>query len=133
MLAGASEMDVARALIASAEFQAAHPDNASYVAALYGTILRRGPSGAEISNWVSALQNGVSRDAVALAIMDSAESFQLILSCDYTYFLHRPPDPAGSQAWLAQLQSGQATPAIVAESLLASDEFFALASAAAMP
>jgi hypothetical protein len=133
LLTGTSEMDLARALIASAEFQAAHPDNASYVAALYGTILRRSPSGAEISNWVSALQNGVSRDAVAVAILDSTESYQIMVNCDYTYFLHRPADPAGIQAWLAQLQSGQATPAIVAESLLASDEFFALARDASMP
>jgi hypothetical protein len=133
MRAGTSEMDLARALIASAEFQAARADNASYVAALYGTILRRSPSGAELSNWVGALQNGVSRDAVAVAILDSAESFQLILNCAYTYYLNRPPDPAGSQAWLTQLQSGQATPAIVAESLLASDEFFALARVASMP
>jgi hypothetical protein len=133
MLAGASEMDVARMLIASAEFQAAHADNPSNVAALYSVILRRTPSGAEISSWVTALQNGASRDAVAVAILDSGESFQLILNCAYTNFLHRAADPAGSQTWLAQLQSGQVTPAMVAETFLASDEFFALARGAGMP
>jgi protocatechuate 3,4-dioxygenase beta subunit len=127
MLAGASEVDVARALIASAEFQAAHADNASYVSALYAAILGRTPSGAEVSGWVTALRSGISRDAVAFAFLNSGESFQLILNCDYTHFLHRAADKAGNQAWQIQLQAGQMTPAVVCKSFLASEEFFALA------
>jgi hypothetical protein len=131
MLAGASEMDVARALIDSAEFQADHPDNTGYVVALYNTILQRNPSGAELSSWTAALQNGVSRDSVALAFMDSAEAYQLMLNCDYTNILHRSPDPAGEQAWLSQLLSGSVSPATVSEAFLASDEFYTLARNAA--
>jgi hypothetical protein len=131
LLAGSSEMDVARALIASAEFQMEHPDNASYVTALYATILRRAPSSAEMANWVTALQNGLSRDALAVDFLNSAEAYQLILNCDYLYILHRSPDSAGEQAWLNQLVSGSTTPALVAETFLASDEFFTLARDAA--
>jgi hypothetical protein len=133
MLAGASEMDVARALINSAEFQMDHPDNASYVNAVYATILRRTPSGAEVSSWVTALQNGLSRDALAVAFLDSQESYQIMLNCDYTYILHRSPDPAGEQGWLTKLVSGSVTPASVTETFLASDEFFALARSAGSP
>jgi hypothetical protein len=100
---------------------------------LYATILRRTPSAAEISNWVTALQNGASRDALAVAFMNSAEAFQLLLTCDYTNFLQRAPDPAGDQSWLVPLISGRLTPPMVCQSILASDEFFALARAASMP
>ena len=118
---------MARALIASPEFQTNHADNASYVAALYASILGRIPSGSEIAGWVSALRSGQSRDAVALAFLNSSESFQYILNCDYSFFLHRTADKAGNQAWQSQWQSGGLTPAMVVESFLASDEFFALA------
>jgi hypothetical protein len=127
MLAGTSEMDVARALIASPEFQADHPDNASYVTALYTTILQRPPNGAEVAGWVSALQNGASRDALAVAFLNSSESYGLVLNSAYTDILHRAPDAAGYQGWLNQLLSGQTTPALVCQSFLASDEFFNLA------
>lgn len=132
MLMGVSEMDVARALIASAEFQSTHADNASYVAGLYAAVLRRTANSAETSTWTTALQNGVSRDAVALAFLHSAEAFQLMLNCDYAYLLHRAPDQAGDQAWLTQLVSGQVGPATVATGFLASDEFFALARNASL-
>ena len=127
MLAGASEMDVARALIASPEFQADHPDDASYVTALYTTILQRSPNSAEVAGWVAALQNGASRDSLAVAFLNSSESYQLVLSSAYTDILHRAPDAAGYQGWLSQLLSGQTTPALVCQSFLASEEFFNLA------
>jgi hypothetical protein len=127
LLAGVSERDVARALLASTEFQAAHSDNASYVTALYSVILRRTANGAEVAGWVAALQNGVTRDSLAMAFFSSPESFQLVLDCAYTSILHRAPDPRGNQSWMNQLLSGQATPAMVCQGFLASDEFFSLA------
>jgi hypothetical protein len=127
MLSGVSEMDVARVFIASPEFQAAHADNVSYVAALYATILRPNPSGPEIDGWVATLKSGVSRDAVANAFLTSGESYQLIVNRAYAYFLHRSGDAAGNQVWIAQLLQGSMTPGMVCKTFLASDEFFALA------
>jgi hypothetical protein len=132
LLNGTSEMDMARAMLASSEFQASHASNASYVSALYATTLRRTPTAAEVSGWSTALQNGASRDAAALAFLGSSESFQLFLDTAYMNFLHRAADPAGEQAWLKQLVSGQATPSTVCTTMLASDEFFALARKASM-
>ncbi len=127
MLGGVSEMEVARVFLASAEFQAAHADNASYVTALYATILRPNPSADEVAGWVAALKSGVSRDAVASAFLTSGESYQLIVNCAYTCFLHRAADAAGNQVWIGQLLHGAMTPGMVCKTFLASDEFFTLA------
>src|SRR5207302_8186348 len=101
LLAGASEMDVARGLLASAEFQTAHADNDAYLANLYVDVLGRAPSAAEIAGWSTTLKNGASRDAVAVAILTSSESYRLIMDGAYTKLLHRAPDSAGEQAWVA--------------------------------
>src|SRR5262249_37147895 len=130
LLAGASEMDVARGLMASAEFQSAHADNASYLANVYVDVLGRAPSAAEIVGWSTTLKNGAGRDAVAVAVLTSSESYRLIMDGAYTNLLHRAPDAAGEQAWVAGLVSGRVRPGAVCENFLASDEFFALARTA---
>src|SRR5579871_1837398 len=127
LLGGASEMDVARALIASPEFQAAHPDDTSYVTALYGMILGRTPSTAEVASWAAALKSGVSRDAAANTFLTSSESDQLLVNDAYVFFLHRTADAAGSQGWTSKLLQSSITPGVVCETFLASDEFFTLA------
>jgi hypothetical protein len=132
MLGGATEMDAARVFIASAEFQTVHPDNSSYVMALYATILRRTPSSGELTGWITTLKTGVSRDAVASAFLTSGESYQLIVNCAYRCFLHRAADAAGNQLWLSQLLRGSMMPGMVCTTFLASDEFFALARNASM-
>ena len=43
----------------------------------------------------------------------------------YATYLRRSADPLGEQTWLALLQSGETSPAAVAEAVLASDEYFA--------
>jgi protocatechuate 3,4-dioxygenase beta subunit len=131
MLNGASEIDVARMFLASGEYRASHADDASYINGLYADILGRRPSTGETAGWVRTLQGGASRDDVATAFLTSAENYQLILNCDYTHFLLRPPDAAGNSMWLSQLVSGRVTPAAVCEAFLASDEFFGRARQAA--
>jgi hypothetical protein len=130
-MSGASEFDVARAIINSPEYQSAHASNLAYISGLYADILGRTPSQAEISTWLQILQNGTSRDAVAVAFLTSGEAYVLILNQDYQMYLHRNADAGGEQVWLAMLQNGQATPQTVSEAFLASDEFFAMARQAA--
>jgi hypothetical protein len=127
---GVSEGDVARMIIDSGEYQALHPDNSSFVLALYGDILGRAPTAAEAAAWVGLLQSGTTRDAAARAFLTSSEAYMIMLNCDYMHILHRSPDPAGEQVWLQLMASGQETPAMVSEAFLASDEFYAQAAAA---
>jgi hypothetical protein len=133
LLSGATEADVARMMIDSGEYQAAHPDNTSFVMGLYADILGRSPAPAETSAWLAVLQGGMNRDAVARAFLTSQETYTLILNNDYLHYLHRTPDSAGEQVWLQLLASGQETPAMVSQAFLASDEFYAQAVAASKP
>lgn len=127
LLNGTTETEVARRLITSGEYQASHPDNASFLAALYADILGRPIDAAGLAAWTQQLQNGVSRDTVAQAILTSDEAFLKVLECAYMHFLHRSLDAGGRQFWLTQYRTGQVTPAAVCEAILASDEYFAQA------
>jgi hypothetical protein len=126
-LGGATEFDVARAFIDSGEYQAAHASNTAYIGGLYADILGRTPGANEMSAWLQMLQNGMSRDAAAVAFLTSGEAYVHMLNNDYLMYLHRNADAGGEQVWLALLESGQATPQAVSQAFLASDEFFAMA------
>src|SRR5262249_48243334 len=114
------------------EYQSAHPDNVRYVAGLYASVLGRAGSIAEINSWAAALQGGLSRDALAKLFLNSPEADKRILESDYQMFLRRAADPAGEQALLSLMQSGQLTPQAAGEALLASDEYYGMAVAASM-
>jgi hypothetical protein len=83
-----------------------------------------------VQGWIQQLNQGASRAAIAAAFLTSSESYQRIIGNDYLSYLNRSVDPAGLQAWLAALLSGQATPASVTVGILASDEFYSEAVAA---
>src|SRR5262249_47715955 len=122
LLNGATEQDVAAQLFASGEYQAAHPSDPVFIAALYQQLLSRDPSNAEISGWVQALQNGLSRNAVIRAFLTSSEFYTNIILCDYKSLLNRDADAAGEQAWLSALTSGRMTLQNMTEAFLASGE-----------
>ncbi len=131
LLNGTSETSVARQLLASGEYQLSHPDNNSYLDGLFADVLGRSIDATGLAAFTQQLQTGVSRDAVAQTILTSDEAFVNVLNNGYTQFLHRPLDPAAQQSWLTQYHNGQITPASVCEAILASDEYFAQAGAAA--
>ncbi len=131
LLNGTTETEVARRLLLSGEYQASHPDNNAFLDGLYADILGRPIDATGLAAWTQQLQSGVSRDAVALAILTSAEAFVKVLECAYMHLLHRSLDPAGRQFWLTQYQNGQITMASLCEAILASDEYFAQAQNAA--
>jgi hypothetical protein len=123
-LAGATEVDVMRGLLTSAEYQATHASDTSFVSGLYSQVLGRAADPAGQAAWLLALQNGVSRPALAQAVLTSAEADRRVVDQYYMSFLNRAADPAGEQAWTDVLVSGRATLESVGESILASDEYF---------
>jgi hypothetical protein len=124
-MAGTSEEDVESSLFASGEYQAAHPDNNSYVAGLYADVLGRSATSAEIAGFVQQLQSGATRAAIARLFLTSAEADSQSLQCDYHAFLNRAPDAAAVQSWLSAMTSGQMTQETVTEIILGSNEFLA--------
>jgi hypothetical protein len=120
---GATEADVQLGLIDSAEFQAAHADNASFLATLYQDALGRPVDTFGQTTFLQALASGVTRHQIAQAVLNSGEAVQNTLDLYYMAFLHRTADQPGQQTWLNLLQQGGTSITSVAEAFLASGEY----------
>jgi hypothetical protein len=72
--------------------------------------------------WGGLLAGGVSRTAVSLGILNSAEAETVLLVEDYPAILHRPLDPVGLNLWLTELQQGVPHEVVLA-SILGSQEY----------
>jgi hypothetical protein len=89
-------------------------EQAAEVARLYDTTLNRLPDLAGLSIWTSMLENGTSLQTVVNGFVGSAEFQTDYGALDNTAFvtrlyenaLHRAPDQAGLNAWVAELNSG---------------------------
>src|SRR5262249_30990713 len=106
-LAGASEAQVARDILLSAEYQNAHASDAAFVAGLYTDVLGRVPDAAGQATWQQALQGGGSRAVVALAFLTSGEVDAALVNRYYTTYLHRNAGAAEAQGWVNTLTTGQ--------------------------
>jgi subtilisin family serine protease len=126
-LIGASELDIMRGFLTSGEYRAAHVSNVSFVVGLFHDVLGRDPDAFGQAAWQQALANGASREAVAQAVLTSAEAHQRAIDAFYAAFLHRPTDGSGQQHWMELLQSGRANLESVATAILASNEYLATA------
>jgi Domain of unknown function (DUF4214)/Bacterial Ig-like domain (group 3) len=123
--AGASETDIQRGFVASREYQNAHPENAAFVAAVFQHTLGRAADAAGQAASHQRLQNGESRDSMALGFLTSPENYGRILDRYYNDFLGHAADPVGRQMILALLTAGTgSSPHSVGEAFLGSDEFF---------
>jgi hypothetical protein len=127
MLNGSTEYDVERMIITSPEYRAAHTDDVSFLTGLYNDVLARPIQSGELAGWQTAIQNGTSRDDIARLILASLEHRMDGMESDYQSFLHRQPSPAEKNGWASYLAQSAPPPDLVAETFLASDEFFALA------
>jgi hypothetical protein len=78
----------------------------AYVTALYSTVLGRQPDAPGLAVWLSALEAGASRWAVAAAFWTSPEHRGIEVDGYYATFLHRAADPAGRAAWVNALLDG---------------------------
>jgi hypothetical protein len=100
-----------------------------FIASLYADILGRTASGAEIAGWLPTLQ-ATNRAFVVDAFLNSQEVNQKIVNSFYKDFLRRPGTYLEKQPFVAGLTSHQYNSQILAEAILASDQYYAMAVAA---
>jgi Domain of unknown function (DUF4214)/Protein of unknown function (DUF1565) len=87
---------VAQALLASSEYQARFPTDASFVQALYQTLLQRTGASAEVSQVLPQLPQ-IGRAGVAKEFLMSQEYRGLAVADDYTNLLKRDQPPTASE------------------------------------
>jgi Domain of unknown function (DUF4214) len=97
--------------------------NQRYVDLLFQDILNRHAEAGALSGFGGQLDNGVSRSAVAAAVLTSPEGEQDLVNGFYQKFLHRQADSAGLNGFTGALQSGAHAEDVIA-ALVASDEYF---------
>ncbi|HEV3119923.1 MAG TPA: DUF4214 domain-containing protein [Gemmataceae bacterium] len=99
---GMTAEQVTAAFLASPEYlnhlssPANSPDTA-FVQSLYNVLLGRVGSNVEVSGWVEHLNSGMSRQAVALAITQSAEYRTVLVQQLYFNELHRQSVPSATE------------------------------------
>src|SRR5262249_22635890 len=86
------------------------------------------PDPVGLNNWLNTLGSGVSRNTVALEIIQSPEAHARVVISLYEQLLRRAPDRGGLQFWAGLLNAGQLPPSQLAATLAASPEFIALTS-----
>lgn len=110
--------------LASPEYYAqAGGDDAGWVRRLYGHVLDREPSEAEVQGWVDQLAAGKSRQAVSMGFLISAERLSTVINGYYQHLLGRGIDGTGRIHWVAAVQSGVRTEAIIG-GIVASAEYY---------
>ena len=70
-----TEEQVAYLMLTSPEFNSLHPDNSSFIQALYGDLLGREASTSEVSSWESFLSGGASRDYIVYLFLHSQGAY----------------------------------------------------------
>lgn len=130
LLAGHSEQDLARLFLTSAEYHSRYADNAAFLRGLYGDVLGRQPSAAELQAWQQTLAAGLTRQQAVDAFVNSAEALRLQVDLSYRRFLGRNLEPAAAAFWVASLQSNQLSLASIDLAILGSEEYFGRARAA---
>jgi hypothetical protein len=122
---GGTAKQLAAIFIGSAEYfsnRGAGTTN-GFLQVVYSDVLRRpiDPGGAQ--TWSQALTNGISRTAVATAILASQESDQVDVEDLYGLVLHRSADPSGLSTYTNALQQGMTNELLLAI-LASSDEYY---------
>jgi FtsP/CotA-like multicopper oxidase with cupredoxin domain len=97
--------------------------NFRFVIRAYGDLFNRIPDPAGLASWVTALQSGTPRIAVANSLTSSAEYRSALIAASYQTYLGRLPDPGGAASWLNYLNSGNSITQMEA-SFLASPEYY---------
>lgn len=100
--------------------------NDPFVPKIYQAVLGRQPSAQDILFWNTVIQSGVSHNALAGAIENSAEALGREISSWYQTYLGRLPGQSDVNFWSAQLAGGVAETSVEA-AILGSPEFMRLA------
>jgi Domain of unknown function (DUF4214) len=133
---GGSELEIARMFLKSPEYQGEYADNSPFIESLYQTVLGRTASVSELANWLAFLQSGGTRDQAEVDFLTSLEHYKDIVDNYYSALLDRGASTGEEGAWTNFLRAASTAPNGVpqavldqfAETILASDEFFARAS-----
>jgi hypothetical protein len=97
----------ATVVVGSDEFYAAHGGTAaSYVDALYGSVLGLVPDAAGRAYWIGQLNSGLDRYTVALAFLTCSVEHHNVVTLAYSWLLRTSADPAGLSFWVGQLDAG---------------------------
>jgi subtilisin family serine protease len=87
----------------------------SYVEGLYQELLGRSADPGGLSNWVAALEAGLSRFNLVQILWDSTEHRADEIEADYNEFLHRSPSTAEVNGWLAVFAQGVGETTVVSD------------------
>ena len=94
--------------LASQEFKNSHPDNQSFVEAVYKKLLSRCPDPEGFKHWLDHLNNkGMTRNNLAMRFLLSDEYTRNHVTNVYKKILRRNPDQRGLEHWTCRLKSGK--------------------------
>lgn len=79
---------------------------AGFIQAVYGDVLGRAASAAEIQSWQQFLAAGASRQQVAAAILNSPEADAVDTQAFFQHFLNRSATPEDLTIWVNAFQHG---------------------------
>jgi hypothetical protein len=96
--------------------------NTGFVVALYEDALNRSPDPAGMAMFTQELNQGASRNQIAMSIFGSTEFLRDLVAKSYEQILNRPADEAGLDSFVSALQAG-ASEASIDAALLGSNEF----------
>jgi hypothetical protein len=122
LLSGQGEDAVARDFLTSPECLRTHPDTTSYLTGLYEEVLGRDPDAVGLAGWQQAVQNGLSRAALADGFLNSAEAQVQRVELYYREYQGQVIGPDEAAARLAALPNGQAFPDQLAPDILSSND-----------
>jgi hypothetical protein len=129
---GVSEERLVASLLASAE-RSADLTNPAYIQLLYTAVLGRASDQGGQEFWVGALESGASRQAVALAFLESREASTNVVDGLYASVLGRQPASAEKQGWINLLERPDVSFADAASAFLGSAEALARVAGSANP
>ncbi len=123
---------VVASLLASPEFRAKHSGSTSYVAAVYNQVLGRAPTASESSALTSKLDaKKLTPTKAATEVLASSEAAGLVIDSLYVALLQHPADATTRETLVTRLTRGRASVESLGVGILASDEYYARAAAAA--
>jgi choice-of-anchor A domain-containing protein/uncharacterized repeat protein (TIGR01451 family) len=123
LVAGGTEAGLIVDMLTSPEYQASHPLAAPFVDSVFASVLGRDPTAAELALELRLYQSA-GPAAVAWSVLNSAEADLRMTDRVYVADLRRHVDPAGAQYWISALVGGAVNQDGLAETLLASDEYY---------
>jgi hypothetical protein len=122
--AGATDESVIASIVGSSEFYTdSGGTSGGFLTALYSKLLGRAPDSGGLTYWENQLYSGLSRSAVAAAILASTQYRGDLVSGYYETFLGRTPDSSGLAYWVSQLAAGAKDESVIT-AIVGSSEFY---------